>query len=123
MSAEQKQMYRDNIRELAEKLREGIRNCPLDEFWVDNLEDILRTELKQFLADEHEACCKDVCVECRKGDVPERSKWADQADRSRHSAWIHTMLGFDDRTEDCYASAIRERAYKSDKLRAAMEGK
>lgn len=44
-----------------------------------------------------------ICSECAKRDKPERTKTG---------YWIHTMLGFDDRAEDCRAGSIQERIWQ-----------
>jgi len=44
-----------------------------------------------------ERAAKAQCGECRKGDTPELIG----------GTYLHTMLGFDDRTEHCSASRIR----------------
>jgi hypothetical protein len=53
-----------------------------------------------------EDCCRAVCSYCRDGDVPERRMYS----HPPKPFWVHTMIGFDDRTEDCNAGAIYEAA-------------
>ena len=65
-----------------------------------------KKRLNQFMLTRH-ATLKEaaglICRECAKKDVPERTEMG---------YWIHTMLGFDDRTEDCRAGSIQERIYQ-----------
>lgn len=66
-----------------------------------------------------EQCCKDVCSYCRNGDVPERRMYS----HPPKPFWVHTMIGFDDRTEYCAAGEIHERLGKSAiRARVAAQG-
>jgi len=58
---------------------------------------------------EMERCCADLCSYCRDRDEPERRYFAGNSAAKAHAYWVHTMIGFDDRTEDCNAGPIRER--------------
>ena len=78
---------------------------------LSEIVEALASERSSVIKEAREECKRAMCAECRKGDKPERRYFAGNTAAQAHGYWVHTMLGFDDRTEDCAASKIYEEEF------------
>ena len=111
-----------NEREQLEKrakefVPEGNSKVVNYQFAIQCMAQFAESEISSAVRAAREECARAMCRECRNGDIPLRAKQPDEADLDPRSTWIHTMLGFDDRTEDCRASMIWELIHREEQER------
>ena len=96
-----------------EREREWLRNSAWGQWWssgntetktltTNDVYILLAAYAAECVRVERERIMAELCPYCKQKDSPERRQF-----QTQKPYWVHTMIGFDDRVEECGASRLR----------------